>query len=54
MGTDGIANGQNSDHEKWPARRNCHVAMEATRTFSRSAVGRTTTTLYPSRVSTAI
>ena len=38
-GIDATANGQNSRHEKQPARANCTVAMAATSTFRHSAAG---------------
>ena len=41
-GIEVTANGQNSPHEKCPARQNCTVAIDATNKFNTNAVGRVT------------
>ena len=38
-GTEAAANGKNSFQEKYPAFRNCHAVIAATRIFNTSAVG---------------
>ena len=53
-GIESSANGQNSLHEKWPARQNCNVPIVATKTFSTSAVGRMIVAVKPNNVIVAM
>ena len=52
-GTASSANGQNSRHEKCPARKNCTLPIVATRMFSASAVGFITSGATPNSDITA-
>ena len=48
------ANDQNNFHEKYPARQNWNVPMDATKMLSTSAVGRITTGAIPNNVMVAM
>jgi hypothetical protein len=48
------ANGQNKFHEKYPARQNWNVPMDATKMLSTRAVGRMTMGAMPNNVIVAM
>ena len=48
------ANGQKRFHEKYPARQNWNVPMDATKMLSTSAVGRMTVGAIPNNVIVAM
>ena len=53
-GMESNAKGQNNFHEKYPARQNWNVPMEATKMLSKSAVGRITAGAIPNNVMVAM